>query len=318
MRARVRRHPLLSQVVVSYAFSWVLWIPAVLAWRLGCDPDEAPWWLLLVALVGSYGPSVAAVVVTAVQGGRAAVGTLFSRFRIWRVGLRWYLVVLAAPPLALAVAMTSHVVQGHSLGRFDPGQWPLVLGLPLLALPFGPLGEELGWRGYALPALQSRHTALTSSVILGVVWTFWHLPAFWAPSGTLISGSPVTVGAVAFYLVFTIGLTILMTWIFNNTNGSLPLAVLFHAMTGAGILFPLFPDLTDTAIALITRANVYPVWAMAGLVILLCGGRSLAGNLSPQTATAVSPVITRRGPARRLQRLAPPMSHAAPVEEAPE
>ena len=105
----------------------------------------------------------------------------------------------------------------------------------------GPLGEELGWRGFALPRLQGRHTALTSSVVLGLVWGLWHIPLYFVP-GTgqyeiTRSGNGVAF-AIGGAATWTIGLSVLFTWLFNQTRGSLLVVIGFHAAVNLAALFP--------------------------------------------------------------------------------
>jgi membrane protease YdiL (CAAX protease family) len=309
MRSLVARHPLASFFVLAYAIAWALWIPAVLTWKLSFTPTETPWWLMAAGVLGAYAPTVSALVVTRVVGGVAAVRALLRKFLIWRVGARWYLVVLLVPPAALVVALGIYASSGHTLGRFDASQWPLVLALPLLVLPFGSLGEELGWRGFALPALQTRHSALAGGVILGTLWALWHAPAYWAPSGTLISGEPVRPAWVAFYVVFTIGMCILINWVCTNTGGSVLMAVLMHTMMNAGVLLPLFPDLSDGAITAIAKLNIFPMWALVALILLGFGGRRLTREQRPEVRSgAVAPVAESGRPVMRTrsERRTPP------------
>jgi membrane protease YdiL (CAAX protease family) len=272
MKSFMKQHPVASFFVLAYAISWVLWVPAVLVWKLS---DQMPWWGMPAYLVGTFAPTFAALAVTGILEGKPGVKKLLARFLVWRVGLRWYLVALLLTPVALLAAMGIYVLQGGALGRFDAGQWYAVLLGPVFALPFF-VGEELGWRGYALPKLQRKYSALWSSIILGVLWTFWHTPAFWAPSGTPISGGPVTLLAVGRYVILMIGLTILMTWLYNNTKESVLLAVLFHAVfTGPG-LSPLFPDISSNAFNQIVKLVIIPLWVMVVLVIALFGAARLS------------------------------------------
>jgi len=231
---------------------------------------------MLPNLVGSWGPFFAALAMTGILEGKPGVKKLLAKLLVWRVGLRWYLVVLLLVPVLLLVAMGIYVLQGGALGRFDAGQWYAVLLAPVFVLLFGPLGEELGWRGYALPRLQRNYSALWSSIIVGVLWTFWHAPAYWAPGGSAISGQPVTLLAIGWYLLFITGLSILHTWIYNNTKASVLLAVLFHAMYTSGAVFPLFPDVSLNALNQTVKWAIIPVWVTAVLVIVRFGAARLS------------------------------------------
>jgi membrane protease YdiL (CAAX protease family) len=161
---------------------------------------------------------------TGVTEGRAGVHRLLRRFVLWRVGFRWYLFVFVGIP---AIMVLSVVVIPGVLGSFQGlatlAPLPL-LGMFLYALiPGGALGEEPGWRGFALPRLQTMHGPLLGSLILGVLWGLWHLPLFWTPWNTL------TVLNVVGYVLTTTSLAIMYTWVFNNTKGSVLMAILIHA-----------------------------------------------------------------------------------------
>jgi membrane protease YdiL (CAAX protease family) len=271
----MKQHPVASFFVLAYAISWVFWVPAVLYIRFALPTDDVPGWMMLLLLVGTFAPTVAALAMTGILEGKSGVKKLLARFLVWRVGLRWYLVTLLLVPVAFLAAMGIYVLQGGVLGRFDAGQWYMVLLGPVFALPLF-VGEELGWRGYALPRLQRKYSALWSSIIVGVLWVFWHAPAFWAPAGTAISGQPVTLLAIGWYLLLDIGLSILHTWIYNNTKKSVLLAVLFHGMYTSDSLWPLFPDVSSNALNQTVKLVIIPVWVMAVLVIARFGAARLS------------------------------------------
>jgi membrane protease YdiL (CAAX protease family) len=122
-----------------------------------------------------------------------------------------------------------------------------------------PMGEELGWRGYALPRLQARETALRASVVLGVVWATWHLPLFLTP------GDPLASEPLLGWVTDIVAYAVLFTWLFNNTGGSLFLALLFHtaiAVTGlfvsAAEVVPVLDDLLTAAIVLLVLYRYGP------------------------------------------------------------
>jgi len=175
---------------------------------------------------------------TGVTEGRAGIGRLLRRFVLWRVGLGWYLFVLVGIP---AILVLSVIVLPGVLGSFQG--LATLAPLPLLFLAVygfflsGPLGEEPGWRGFALPRLQSLHGPLVGSLILGVLWSLWHLPLFFTPWNTL-----TTFNIVVFVLATTC-LSIIYTWVFNNTKGSLLIAILLHWSFDLSTLIvaPLFP-----------------------------------------------------------------------------
>jgi membrane protease YdiL (CAAX protease family) len=199
----VRRHPLIAFFVLAYLLTW--WIYPLLKF--------SP----LLGIFGLFGPALAAIIMAAVTGGKPGVKALLSRVVQWRVGLPWYLIALGLPTvLSIATAGLSYLLgasESIQVGALT------VLELVLFVLV---VGEELGWRGYALPLLLEKRSAVTASLILGALWGLWHLPTFLVP-GTPQYGLPVTA-----FVLLTIEYSILMTWVFLHTLGSVLIATLFH------------------------------------------------------------------------------------------
>jgi uncharacterized protein len=123
----------------------------------------------------------------------------------------------------------------------------------------GPLGEELGWRGLLLPELQNIFSPLKSSLIIGVFWFCWHIPLFWAPIGTLISGNLSFVSVLTYFAIINC-LSIIITWLYNQSSNNLWTAILFHLFINAGIALVLFPELTQSA-------NKIHLYSSAGMLI---------------------------------------------------
>jgi membrane protease YdiL (CAAX protease family) len=199
----VRKHPLIAFFVLAYLLTW--WIYPLLR--------VSP----LLGIFGLFGPALAAMIMAAVTGGKVGLKALLSRVVRWRIGLPWYVIALGLPTvLSLATAALAYLLgapkllQVGTLTIFDIILFVLVVG------------EELGWRGYALPLLLDKRSPVTASVILGVVWGLWHLPTFLVP-GTPQYGLPLTA-----FVLLTIEYSILMTWVFLHTLGSVLIATLFH------------------------------------------------------------------------------------------
>lgn len=203
IKSLVRRHPLVTYFVLAYALTWVLAPLLTIS--------------LLLGVVGLLMPAVAAIVVTAMTEGRPGVKSLLQRLTIWRVGLRWYAVALGLPVLlSLGVAAS-----GSLLGASGPIEFSPVSLLTMVVFVLV-VGEEIGWRGYALPKLLQNHSAVTASLILGVLWGGWHLPTFFIP-GAPQAGIPFLA-----FLLFTTGASVLFTWLYLRTGGSLLIATVFH------------------------------------------------------------------------------------------
>jgi CAAX protease family protein len=215
----VRRHPLISFFVLTYAVTWLVWAPLVIF------GDRIPGPLAFVLLVlGSNVPSVLGVLFVALLRGRSGVRTLFGRLVRARIGLRWYLAVVALAVPALCAVWVSTLLGGPI--PVVVATIPAVVVLFLFSIfPGSSVGEELGWRGFALPRLQARHSALAASLIVGAAWGIYHFPLF-------LLGSPTR--PLALFLPFAIGcviMSIFYTWMYNGTGGSLLIVVLLHATT---------------------------------------------------------------------------------------
>ena len=221
------RHPLTFYFIIAYALSWLAWVPLALSEDgSGLLSFRSPIGVSASIVIASFaGPSLAAFIMTGITGGRAGIGRLLRRVVLWRVGLGWDLFALIGIPMILVLGI---IVLPGALSSFK-GLASLVLPMPWLSLIVyvlfhGPLGEEPGWRGFALPRLQRLHGPLAGSLILGPLWALWHLPMFWVPAWNF----PPTLLNIVLFVIAAIPLTIVMTWVFNNTKGSLLIAILVH------------------------------------------------------------------------------------------
>ena len=267
----------LGYFVLAFAFTWSFWWLAVLEARGLIPPLPVP-----AQGLGVLGPLVAAVVLTAREGGGAGLRDLLRRIVRWRVAPVWYGVVLLGPVLLYLASMALEV----ALGGQPPSPGALVGALPTVfvyaayMVVFVAIGEEVGWRGYALPRLQSGHGALLASVVLGTMWALWHLPLFFNPD-LFYSNLPFVV-----QLALQIPLAILLTWVFNSTGGSVLMAILLHAMVNAsGQLWKAMPEYSAEpasaaqAAAATTHTNVMfaiVVGVAAVVVVLVYGPRDLS------------------------------------------
>jgi uncharacterized protein len=210
----VRRYPLTAFFALAVVLSWWPWILYSL--------DLAPF-----PIVG-FGPFLAALIVLAVTEGKRGVIGLLRRMVRWRVGLQWYAVALLLP---VVVTLTAAALNVYLLGAqrtssaADLGGWSSFLQMFFLWLLIPGLAgtwEEPGFRGYALPRLQFRYSALVASLILGVMWAFWHLPF-------VVTGEDIWTDAI----LLTFEWSIVYTWLFNNAKGSVLIVMLFHNMNNS-------------------------------------------------------------------------------------
>jgi uncharacterized protein len=241
LRGLVRRHPLIAFFVLAYLLTW--WIYPLLKF--------SP----LLGIFGLFGPALAAIIMAAVTGGKAGVKTLLSRVVRWRVGLPWYAIALGMPTiLSIATAGLSYL-----LGASDSIQVGALTVIELVLFVLV-VGEELGWRGYALPLLLEKRSAVTASLILGVLWGLWHLPTFVVP-GTPQYGLPLTA-----FVLLTIEYSILMTWVFLHTLGSVLIATVFHG--AINLSQGIFLGGVDGASRYWLLSIVYGVAALVAAVVL--------------------------------------------------
>lgn len=204
--------------LLAFVITWAVWVPRAID-SDGLFGELGAFW--------TYGPALAAVATAAMTAGRNGLRELGSRLTTWRVGWVWYVVAIVGP---LAIASVIGLVNMAFGGTFaeaiadvvDDGIGAVALTLVALSLTDG-LGEETGWRGYALPRLLEVTGAVGASIVLGLIWAAWHLPLFWTDGASLFETS---------ILVLFLRLpatAIMFTWLFQRTKGSLLLAIVFHA-----------------------------------------------------------------------------------------
>jgi uncharacterized protein len=263
IRALVRHYPTITFFLLTFLITWAVWVPNALA------PDSFAGTL---AWFWTYGPAAAAVIVAAIAGSLRDLGARLVR---WRVGWRWYAVVLLGPAAFYAAVAALHAGFGWS-GEFaqpDALRASLASFVPLFllfALTDG-LGEEPGWRGFALPRLLGRTSRLNASLLLGVVWAVYHLPLFWTV-GSAKYGEPFLV-----LLVELPAISVLYTWVFEHTAGSALLAILFHASGSAwSSVFTVSADGADSLRS--TLVILLLKWVLAAAVAVSWLRQVPAGN----------------------------------------
>jgi len=268
--------------VLAYALAWLVWVPSLITGGQTSLPTN----------LGAAAPAAAAVLLTwragrrrsAPQGVLSAQRDLWRPLFHWRVAPLWWLVCAAGPLALWGGALALHSVSGGTItGYIDPGHptmptnpWEWMFAVAVVfafVLVLSVIGEELGWRGYALPRLLARWDALTASVILGVLWAAWHAPLF-VTSGLVQSRVPVV-----WFVLQILGQTIILTWVYQRTNGSVLLASVLHASANVGMgVLPVLP--LDTGGS--TRV-LWIVLALEWLVVagvLGAAGRDLGGASS--------------------------------------
>jgi membrane protease YdiL (CAAX protease family) len=215
----IHRFPLPEFYILAFLSSWAGWIPQLLFNR-GMLAFNSP----LFSFLGGAGPTLAAVIVIWILKGRDGPRELFAPLTRWRTARGWYLFVFLAWFGVAAGALAVMTVFGDPLpvlANFAWGSLPLIF----LTMLLSNVWEEIGWRGFALPRFQARYGDLALSIIMGLVWSLWHLPLMLDPASPM-SGQP-WYGEV----LFSLSLTVIYTWLFNRTRGSLLFVSVFHAMS---------------------------------------------------------------------------------------
>jgi uncharacterized protein len=259
------RYPLVCFFVMAYAFTWIVTSP----WTLGATGAgllpvhlSAPASSLLLDAGILAGPTLAAMIMTAVTEGRASVRRLLGRLVLWRVGVRWYLFALVGVPLIMLLGFAVYAMARPDLGALHGAAYVLtyLVQFVLVMILGGPLFEEIGWRGFALPRLQRMRGPLAASLILGVLWGFWHLPEFLVPTWAATSGGSSLSGIILFILA-AVAFSIIFSWVFNNTRASLLIAVLLHTSidTFDGTMGGVYPAAASSAWPMIIGFGVLAV-----------------------------------------------------------
>lgn len=220
MKNTISKYPLIAFFSLAILFSWIVVVPLILNPALPVEPFQI--------LGGFAGPTLSAVMIIAMTEGKSALGGFFKRYLQWRAGIVWWLVVLFG--ILVALNVIAAIILGSSVVREFFKNIGLILPTYLMTLIagviLGPLWEEPGWRGFALPRLQARYGPLLGSIILGTIWAAWHLPGYVAGWMTVVFPA---------LLIYCIGFSILATWIYNNTRGSILLMILLHSSSNAAV-----------------------------------------------------------------------------------
>lgn len=250
------KHKIVLYLIITFLLTWIFWIFSFTSTSSSLNT--------IFHIVGSLMPSLMAIILTNYFYGRKGLKELLKKLTIWRVNPLFYAFIFFysiasfyIPSFICIIAGADFKIQIKSqLFGFNLDNPLSLLACLLVILIFGgPLGEELGWRGFVLPALQKKYTPLLSGIIVGVIWTYWHIPMFLFH----IEGY----GNFIVYLLQTIYLSIIYTWMYNHVKGSLLIPILYHCIDDfiPSICFPEF----------LNYFNMYSIiyWTII-LTVLLC------------------------------------------------
>ena len=251
------RHDLLLFFALAYLLSWALWPLVIL------NPTSSP--------LVPFGPLIAAVVVSLLAGGPRELWALLRQLTRWRVHPIWYLIALLGPFVMAVVAAALAVATGVPMRRSGAYTDLGAVGFTFLSVMIiVGLFEEVGWRGFALPRLQRRLDAIWAALVLGVLWGLWHLPELISDPG---QRPPLQ------FLVWILAQSVILAWLYNSTNGSLPMVIIGHAAINTAGRFML-PEFTGDSYQVVWwfMAGLYVVTAV--IVTLLGGTKRLATSIS--------------------------------------
>lgn len=264
MKSLMKRIPLASYFILAFLLMWSL--SSIAVFRI-INIDNFP----LLYILGAWTPTIAAVIVSFFVYGLKTTVNLLKGWLIWKVSLRYY--IMAIVPLLCSFLFSliySLLILNGSIVINSEISILSLFELLIFSLLLGPTGEEAGWRGFALRFLQKRFNAVIASVILGIIWSVWHLPMWFIP------GLPE--GQIPFWLftVDHIAGTIFLTWIFNSTRGSLLLVCLLHLSQNLAFeaisLFKLIP--IEIGYIAIVAVDII----LAVIILLVWGKKNLSTN----------------------------------------
>ena len=251
------RHDLLLFFVLAYLLSWALWPLVIL------NPTSSP--------LVPFGPLIAAVVVSLLAGGPKELWALLRQLTRWRVHPIWYVIALLGPCVAAGAAAALAVATGMPMQRSGAYTDLGAVGFTLLSMMIiVGLFEEVGWRGFALPRLQRRLDAIWAALVLGALWMLWHLPE-------LIS-DPTRQRPPLQFFVLVLALSVIFTWLYNSTNGSLPIVIICHAAIDTVGRYML-PEFSNGGYQVVWWFMVGIYVVIAIIVVLVAGPKRLVTKI---------------------------------------
>lgn len=213
-------------LILTFLWSWILWIIGLNYLSDEINQKSISKFLVFF-FVGVYGPTISGIITTLFFDGLKGLFELIKKLFIWKVPLKYYLYIIFLPLIFVSIGIVLYGQFLGEIGGFDKMAYLSIPTILLTGLYAGPLGEELGWRGFLLPEFQKKYSTLKSAIIIGFIWFVWHIPLFWAPFGTLVSGEAITIFPVIIYFMMLICLSIIITWLVNNSKGSVLISISF-------------------------------------------------------------------------------------------
>jgi membrane protease YdiL (CAAX protease family) len=244
--------------VATFVWTWGFYAPIALGHH---SPYEMPW--IIFFICGGMGPSLVGVVMTLLLHNKQEQREFWRRcFSPKRIGLRWWGVIFFIFPVIFGVCIAFTQAAGGALPGMDqlkgllasPLSWPLVAFISFMS---GPWSEEFGWRGYALEPILQRLGTIPGTVALGLIWGVWHLPLYFM-SATWHAQMGLKPAGFWTFMLFSVGLSLLMTWVYLNTKRSILSGMLMHFGSNftAQLLAPISDSMEVLRMVLVLAAGV--------------------------------------------------------------
>ena len=295
MRPWIRQHPATSYFTLAFCISWGGIVVVIRGGAIPAPPEEAHRLFASVYLAMLMGPSIAGLAMTGIVGGATGLRDYRSKLLKWRVALGWYAIALLTAPLALALTSialsrfsTDFVPAILGSGAIDPAgpiQAENVTSLLLLAAAVG-IGagffEELGWTGFAIPTLITRISAVSTGLVVGVLWGAWHFLAVWWGSAAAFGSVPVPLFMFVALFSFLPPYRVLMVRVYERT-GSLLLGILMHASLTTSMII-LGPSIKGADSLLYNLVFATTLWGLVAVVLVSDAVRRVQRGHSTATA----------------------------------
>jgi membrane protease YdiL (CAAX protease family) len=274
IRIKLEQNPLISFFFMAFIISWLLWIPLMYGhFVLGWTSWEGNSWnnyKTMLGLLGSLGPAISALIMTYVLKGKTEVKLLLKRVLQWKVNIVWWLIGLyswwllcSLLSLVLNISDINKITFTFLISLINIPAMIFVLQLPLLV---GMFGEEVGWRGFALPELLDRFNPVAASLILALPWIFWHTPLAvfqeWRGNTSLLD-------FFLNYFLLIVPLTLIFTWFFQKTKGSLLLIILLHKSFNLTFnAYRIALGMSERSGEVLREWSIAALWLVAGVITL--------------------------------------------------
>jgi membrane protease YdiL (CAAX protease family) len=274
MKTVLTRNPLYGFFFLAYAISWILWIPLLYGhFQYGWTTWEGNSWTnirTMLGILGSLGPALSAIILTYLLDSKEGVRQLFKQMLQWRVNVVWWLIGFYS--FWLIASIISSVLQLAQFQKivfqfgFSLINIPVIIFILQMPLLLGMVGEELGWRGFALPKLLDKYDPIVSSLILAVPWIFWHAPLVVFQEWT---GNSTIMDLLLRYVLLVPPLTLIFTWLFQKTKGSILLVIVFHK--AFNLTFNAFSNvigLNEESGKVLFNCVIIVLWVWAAILIM--------------------------------------------------